>query len=207
MRRTIIFPAVFISCLIIIWVGTVAAAHMPENSLPSNPSSAADDNAAARDSAPKTDVAMAVGQDPSTHTPIQCAISANYPQKIQQWCDLITAAAQNTGLPANLIAAVILQESGGHPTILSHSGAVGLMQVMPRDGRASEFMCINGPCFANRPSIAELKDPNFNINYGTQMLANLFAKYGSYREALYRYGPSDMGYTYADVVLKIWENY
>ncbi len=48
MRRTIIFPAVFISCLIIIWVSTVAAAHMPENSLPSNPSSAADDNAAAR---------------------------------------------------------------------------------------------------------------------------------------------------------------
>jgi soluble lytic murein transglycosylase-like protein len=98
-----------------------------------------------------------------------------------------------------------MQESGGNATIMSHSGAVGLMQVMPRDGVAAEFMCINGPCFANRPTIAELKDPKFNIDYGSQMLSGLYAKYGSYREALYRYGPIDMGYQYADKVLKIWE--
>jgi hypothetical protein len=81
------------------------------------------------------------------------------------------------------------------------------MQVMPRDGKAAEFMCINGPCFANRPTIAELQDPTFNISYGAQMLANLFTKHGSYREALYRYGPTGMGYHYADIVLKIWGNY
>lgn len=206
MRRTMIFPAVFISCLIVIWVGTVAAAHMPANSqqLESLITSA--------EVKSSDDITPAEGASASTpsqddQAPITCAISMNYPEKIQQWCELITTVAQNTGLPANLIAAVILQESGGQPTVLSHSGAVGLMQVMPRDGVAAEFMCANGPCFANRPTIAELKDPAFNVNYGARMLANLFSKHGSYREALFRYGPIDMGYAYADKVLKIWETY
>ena len=120
---------------------------------------------------------------------------------------LIETAAQETGLPANLIAAIMLQESGGDPLITSSSGAVGLMQVMPRDGIAVEFMCINGPCFASRPTIEELQDPSFNVSFGSQLLAGLHAKYGSYREALYHYGPMDMGYSYADLVLRIWENY
>jgi hypothetical protein len=81
------------------------------------------------------------------------------------------------------------------------------MQVMPRDGLAADFMCINGPCFASRPTIAELQDPEFNLAYGSRMLANLYAKHGTYREALFRYGPMDMGYRYADLVLNIWENY
>jgi soluble lytic murein transglycosylase-like protein len=120
---------------------------------------------------------------------------------------LIERAEQNTGLPASLIASVILQESGGNPSVISSSGAVGLMQVMPCDGIASEFMCVNGPCFASRPNIVELQDPEFNIAYGSQMLADLSAKHGSYREALYKYGPIDMGYRYADIVLKIWSDH
>ena len=206
MHRTMIFPAVFISCLIVIWVGTVAAAHMPANAQQME-SQINTDETLSSGAAASAEGASASAPSQDDQTPITCAISMNYPEKIQQWCEIITAAAQNTGLPANLIAAVILQESGGQPTILSHSGAVGLMQVMPRDGVSAEFMCINGPCFTNRPSIAELKDPVFNVNYGSQMLANLFAKHGSYREALFRYGPIDMGYVYADKVLTIWETY
>jgi hypothetical protein len=52
-----------------------------------------------------------------------------------------------------------------------------------------------------------LQDPEFNIAYGSQMLADLSAKHGSYREALYKYGPIDMGYRYADIVLNIWSSY
>lgn len=206
MRRTIIFPAVFISCLIVIWVGTVAAAHMPDSAQQME-SQIISDEPLSSGAAASVEGASGSTTSQDNQAPITCAISMNYPEKIQQWCELITTAAQNTGLPANLIAAVILQESGGQPTILSHSGAVGLMQVMPRDGVAAEFMCINGPCFANRPSITELKDPAFNVRYGSGMLANLFSKHGSYREALFRYGPIDMGYAYADKVLKIWETY
>jgi soluble lytic murein transglycosylase-like protein len=124
---------------------------------------------------------------------------------VRQWCSQIEKTAQEVGLPANLIAAVILQESGGDPTAYSSSGAVGLMQVMPRDGLAAAFMCINGPCFASRPTIAELEDPAFNIAYGSQFLAGLVQKHGSYREALYKYGPIDIGYHYADLVLGIWD--
>jgi hypothetical protein len=81
------------------------------------------------------------------------------------------------------------------------------MQVMPRDGLASEFMCINGPCFTARPTIAELENPEFNLAYSCQMLVDLYARHGSYREALFRYGPMDMGYAYADRVINIWDNY
>ena len=136
-----------------------------------------------------------------------CSIPASYPKNIQNWCHLIELAAHETALPASLIAAVILQESSGDPLAYSSSGAVGLMQVMPRDGKASSFVCINGPCFSSRPTIQELQDPAFNVAYGSKMLADLFNRYGSYREALLRYGPKDVGYVYADIVLNHWEKH
>jgi soluble lytic murein transglycosylase-like protein len=79
--------------------------------------------------------------------------------------------------------------------------------VMPRDGVAASFECINGPCFASRPTIKELQDPSFNIKYGTYMLVGLIAKLGNLREALKAYGPMDMEYSHADRVLAIYENY
>jgi soluble lytic murein transglycosylase-like protein len=108
---------------------------------------------------------------------------------------------------ANLIAAVILQESGGDPLAFSVSGAVGLMQVMPRDGLAASFYCNGKSCFQSRPSIQELSNPQFNIEYGTGMLKNLFTQFGSWREALHAYGPIDVGYDYADRVLLIRDQY
>ena len=81
------------------------------------------------------------------------------------------------------------------------------MQVMPRDGIAASFECPNGPCFASRPTIEELQDPDFNIEYGTRMLAGLLGRYGNLREALRAYGPMNSGYSYADKVLAIYENY
>ncbi len=144
---------------------------------------------------------------PSAAAVLPCAVSSAYPAAVYQWCELITAHAAAEGLDANLVAAVILQESGGDPNALSRSGAVGLMQVMPRDGLAATFQCKNGPCFANRPSMAELYDPDFNIQYGTHLLAGLLAQRGNLREALRAYGPMDMGYAYADRVLSIYEQY
>ena len=140
-------------------------------------------------------------------TELKCAINNRYPRGIQQWCQSITAIATQAELSPNLIAAVILQESGGDAQAYSASGAVGLMQVMPRDGIAASFECINGPCFASRPTIEELLDPGFNIQYGTHMLAGLITRLGSLREALKAYGPMDVGYHYADNVLSIYENY
>lgn len=137
----------------------------------------------------------------------KCSVSSQFPPDILQWCDWITVYAGNYGLPPDLIAALIWQESGGNPSAYSHSGAVGFMQVMPRDGLAAGFMCKNGPCFAARPSSDELFQPEFNIKYGTRMLAGLLNRNGDIREALKDYGPMDVGYTYADRVLGIYERH
>lgn len=136
-----------------------------------------------------------------------CSLPSPYPDSVRQWCDWIERYAAEVGLEPRLIAAVMLQESGGKADAYSHSGAVGLMQVMPRDGLAADFMCSGRPCFGSRPSMDELFEPEYNISYGTRMLAALVSRHGNVRDALKAYGPMDMGYRYADIVLSIYENY
>ena len=138
---------------------------------------------------------------------ITCTLPGNFPASVRQWCAIIENSARQNGLEPKLIAAVMLQESVGDAQAVSRSGAIGLMQVMPRDGQAATFMCINGPCFADRPSMQELFDPHFNVSYGTQLLAGLIQTNGSVREGLRAYGPRDSGYTYADLVLQHYNSY
>ena len=136
-----------------------------------------------------------------------CSIAVSYPVAVRQWCSLIDNYAQAQNLDPNLIAAVILEESGGNAQAYSSSGAVGLMQIMPRDGLAAGFSCGSSPCFSSRPSMNELYDPEFNISYGARMLGSLYRKYGDVRDALLAYGPSNVGYYYADIVLGIYARY
>jgi soluble lytic murein transglycosylase-like protein len=136
-----------------------------------------------------------------------CTVSEKYPPNILQWCELISHYAKQRDLPPDLVAALIWQESGGSPSAYSGSGAVGLMQVMPSDGIAASFMCQNGPCFSSRPPTQKLKDPEFNISYGTKMLARLMEEHGDTREALKAYGPMDVGYYYSDKVIGIFKQY
>ncbi len=135
-----------------------------------------------------------------------CQISPQFPPEIQRWCVLITRHADRYGLSPDLIASVMLQESAGDPLAYSRSGAVGLMQVMPRDGLAAGFQCINGPCFSSRPSIKQLQDPDYNVAYGTELLAGLIERNGSVLAGLHAYGPMDVGYSYANKVLRIQQN-
>lgn len=137
----------------------------------------------------------------------ECQVSSLFPEKVTRWCGFITFYAQKHGLNPDLVAALIWLESGGDENAYSRSGAVGLMQVMPRDGLAASFMCVNGPCFSDRPSSEELMNPEFNIAYGTRMLASLLKRHGNLREALKSYGPMNSGYTYADKVLGVFERY
>lgn len=125
---------------------------------------------------------------------------------VLNYCSLIVSTAENVKLEPSLLASLILLESGGDSGAISIDGAVGLMQIMPRDGVASKFLCPNGPCFANRPSSEELLDPAFNIKYGSEFLSDLIRKYGL-RDGLYRYGPVGVGYEgYADRILEIISN-
>lgn len=160
---------------------------------------AAPDLAAPEEPAASKEPAASQEADPA------CSLGPGFSDSIRQWCDLIESSAEEHGLDPNLIAAVMVQESGGDPRAYSKSGAVGLLQIMPRDGLAAGFMCINGPCFGSRPSIDELFDPEFNISYGARMLAGLIQRHGNPRDALKAYGPINMGYYYADLVLGILE--
>ncbi len=82
--------------------------------------------------------------------------------------DIRTATRSVAGIwaiPASFVKAVIERESGFRPRALSRAGAVGLMQVMPRN--------------ANRLGVtsAELWNPAQNILAGTRLLAVLLRHY------------------------------
>jgi soluble lytic murein transglycosylase-like protein len=149
----------------------------------------------------------AVQEDSGAAAVSGCTLSPAYPEAILQWCQLIERYARDNGLDPDLVSAVMLQESAGRPDAYSKSGAVGLMQVMPRDGKASGFMCKNGPCFSDRPSMNELFDPEYNVAYATRMLSDLISRHGDVRDALRAYGPMDVGYYYADLVIGIMSRY
>jgi len=181
-----IFPAIVLSSLLLL---TLNHFVQPQTSV---------------SAAAQAPLAEAGGAEMQETKPEECASAGQYPEKVVQWCALIEEQAGHHGVDPLLIAAVMLVESGGQPEVISHSGAVGLMQVMPRDGIAATFQCINGPCFANRPTIEELKYPVFNVEYGVRMLAGLINRHGNTRDALKAYGPGDVGYWYADKVLGIY---
>lgn len=137
-----------------------------------------------------------------------CEINTRFPGKVLKWCQLITSHAKVQDLPPDLIAALIWYESGGNASAISKDGAIGLMQVMPRDGIASTFDCKGKPCFSDRPTSIELQAPEYNIAYGTELLKGLIDHFGGdFRQALKAYGPIGVGYNYADAVLAIFERY
>ena len=136
MRRIIVFPAVIVGCMIVIWIGTVATAPMPPQTLlaPTLTASAVAQSAGNESALLHEDQPLSAPQVDE----IPCSLPDSYPDRLLQWCQLIEVNADLTGLPAGLIAAVMLQESGGDHLAYSSSGAVGLMQVMPRDGLAAD---------------------------------------------------------------------
>lgn len=199
--RQFIFPGAIIGSLVLASFGYSVMARVPKSAI--QPSAFVQNDAAEEDSQP---IQVADGSS-SKENNSKCVLNPNFPVDVRQWCTQIMRHASKHNLDPNLIAAVIWQESGGNPGAYSKSGAVGLMQVMPRDGIAASFQCINGPCFASRPTIVELEKPNFNIKFGTGMIAGLLNKHGSLRDALKFYGPMNVGYYYADKVLSIYNNY
>lgn len=200
--RQFIFPGAIIGSLILASFGYTVMASAPSSTdqTEMEPGSS---------SSPSNEIVQEINNTDSDSLEGEnnCTISNAFPQDVRQWCEQIMRHAKKNGLDPDLIAALIWQESGGNPSAYSKSGAVGLMQVMPRDGIAASFQCVNGPCFTNRPTIKELEKPNFNIKYGTGMLAGLLNKYGDLREALKFYGPMNVGYYYADKVINLYQTY
>jgi len=114
---------------------------------------------------------------------------------VSRWDLLVTEYAAKYDVSREVVHAIIILESGGDPnSINEESGAAGLMQVMPLPGR---------------PTQAQLLDPETNIRWGCQILAEAIARHQSLEVALCAYGgvkePSDLLSDNAQTYLRLFE--
>lgn len=102
----------------------------------------------------------------------------------------IRETAARHGVDPALVAAVIYQESSFRETVVSESGAIGLMQVTP--ATAEDIARRTGGV---RFETRDLEDPEINIRYGTDQLRHLLERYeGDEAAALaaYHAGPGSV---------------
>lgn len=99
--------------------------------------------------------------------------AAGAKQGVLNWMDQINAASQKWNVPADVIAAVMDQESSGDPNALSPKGAIGLMQLMPKT--------------AFGLGVSNPNDPASNIDGGAKYLQQLYHQYGDWNKALVAY--------------------
>jgi soluble lytic murein transglycosylase-like protein len=95
--------------------------------------------------------------------PLQMGAADCDPLPADQLDPLIDAAAQKTGVDAQLVRTVIEKESSGRPCALSAKGAQGLMQLMP--ATADEF------------DVDDPFDPRQNVEAGAKLLRSLLERY------------------------------
>ncbi|MEK6491782.1 lytic transglycosylase domain-containing protein [Klebsiella grimontii] len=81
-----------------------------------------------------------------------------------QYDDALNAAGKKHGVDPRLLKAIMMQESGGNPNIISDAGALGLMQLMPFNLKAY--------------GVTNWRDPNQNIDGGAGILAENLQKAG-----------------------------
>lgn len=107
-------------------------------------------------------------------------VSVSAVPALNDYDELILGASLRYGVPAELIKAVVLAESGMNPKAVSKAGAQGLMQLMPAT--------------ADELAVEDPFDPADNIDGGTRYLAQQIKTFGSYRLAVaaYNAGPHNV---------------
>ena len=95
---------------------------------------------------------------------------------------IVRGHARHYRLDPALLAAVIYAESKFHTHARSRSGAIGLMQLLPR---TAEGIALHTG--GSRFRVADLDNPEINVRYGAWYLRRLIDKYGSERTALAAY--------------------
>ncbi|MFJ7921432.1 lytic transglycosylase domain-containing protein [Lysinibacillus fusiformis] len=82
-----------------------------------------------------------------------------------QYAAIIEKASAAYGVPEKLIAAVIKQESNFNPSVVSHAGAQGLMQLMPQ---TAQYL-----------GVTNAFDPEQNIMAGAKYLRQMLDKFNN----------------------------
>lgn len=90
-------------------------------------------------------------------------------------------AGRHRGIDPLLIVAIMAVESSFNPRAVSHMGAQGLMQVMPRYHQDK---------IGKKRGKNALFDPEFNVHVGTHVLHETITRYGSVQRALQAYNGS-----------------
>jgi len=93
-----------------------------------------------------------------------------------EFLEMAKAAALRHGVPADLFLRLVQQESGWNPKALSHKGAIGLAQLMPK---TASLLGVDP------------HDPRQNLDGGARYLAQQYRTFQSWRLALaaYNAGP------------------
>lgn len=86
--------------------------------------------------------------------------------------DLVRREAEEWGIDPIMMAAIIRQESAFKADIVSHAGAVGLMQVMPPTG--AQLARAHGP---DEFSEAVLRSPEVNLHLGSAFFVEMSRRY------------------------------
>lgn len=106
-------------------------------------------------------------------------LRAKYPLEYEQ---ILLVHGGSHDLDPALLAAVVYVESRFDPNAESEAGAIGLMQLLP-DTAEGIALRTGGSQFV----VADLRDPDINVRYGTWYLDHLRERYGEMRLALAAY--------------------
>lgn len=91
-------------------------------------------------------------------------------KRAMQWMPITEKAGAAWGVSPRLITAIIAVESGGNPTLVSKSNAVGLMQLKASTSGLDVYRHMG---WSGQPSTSELKNPERNISMGAAYLSIL----------------------------------
>jgi soluble lytic murein transglycosylase len=113
-------------------------------------------------------------------------LRARYPLEYEH---ILRGHAANHGLDPALLAAVVYVESRFDPNATSKAGAIGLMQLLPETAKGIALRT-GGDRFV----VADLRDPEINVRYGSWYLDHLRERYGdlSLVLAAYHAGPGNV---------------
>ncbi len=102
---------------------------------------------------------------PPDRSQLSTPLISSPPKKVaNSWSAITQHAALNYGVDQKLVDAIIAVESGGNPTVVSRSNAVGLMQIKASTAGREVYRARGRK---GQPEARELRDPAKNIDIGT----------------------------------------